>query len=144
MPAAPVNDIVLNAKTFRVGATTRDLRVLTKSQILGSVHAVYDPSKSWTSPSVRLANSDVRSAGNGFIQGSVKVKTLGGDTPVSRPVRLYRNDTGEFVWKTMSYPDGSYRFDNLDVDKRFFVVAFDSTGLYRAVIADNLKPETSP
>ncbi len=78
------------------------------------------------------------------LSGTTKVKALPADLPVARPVRLYRNDTGALVAETQSSVDGSYTFNGLSLDQRYFVVAFDPTHLHRAVVADYLTAERIP
>lgn len=78
-------------------------------------------------------------AGSGVIAGSVKVKGTP-DTPVSRPVVAFDFASMLPLAQTTSATDGSYRFANLPTTP-VFVVSFDTTGLHRAVIADNLTPE---
>ena len=78
------------------------------------------------------------------LSGTTKVKALPANIPVSRPVRLYRNDTGALVAETQSRVDGSYTFQGLSLDQRYFVVAFDPTHVHRAVVADHLTAERIP
>lgn len=76
------------------------------------------------------------------IVGTVKEKNLPANTPLARKVQLYHQTSGRLVRETWSAPgDGSYSFNEIRGGQPYFVVAFDHTGTYRAVIADNLLPE---
>ncbi|MBL0143862.1 MAG: hypothetical protein IPP91_17600 [Betaproteobacteria bacterium] len=86
-----------------------------------------------------LRSRDVYFGGAGRITGTVKEKGTP-DLPVVRRVWLHVLASGIPICETWSAPDGAYAFDRLDVTQRYFVVAFDHNGNYRAVIADNLTP----
>lgn len=76
------------------------------------------------------------------IVGTVKEKNLPANTPLARKVQLYHQTSGRLVRETWSAPgNGSYSFNEIHGGQPYFVVAFDHTGTYRAVIADNLLPE---
>lgn len=76
------------------------------------------------------------------IAGTVKEKGTPENTPLARKVQLYHQTSGRLVRETWSAAsDGSYSFTELRGGQPYFVVAFDHTGTYRAVIADNLFPE---
>jgi hypothetical protein len=77
--------------------------------------------------------------GPGTVVGSVKVKGAP-DTPVVRPVVVFGLASQLPLARTVSAPDGSYRFGNLPLTQ-VFVVSFDTSGVHRAVIADQLIPE---
>lgn len=78
------------------------------------------------------------------VVGTVAIKGASTDQPVSRPVRLYAQGSGLLIAQTQSDIQGHYAFDGLTPDERYFAVAFDPEQMYRAVIADNLKPEAMP
>lgn len=80
--------------------------------------------------------------GPGRLIGTVKIKGTP-DAPVIRPVVAFNSASYQPLAVTTSAADGSYRFNGLPVDP-VFVVAFDPTCQYRAVIADNLIPEVAP
>ena len=83
--------------------------------------------------------------GNGKIVGTVKEKGTPENTPVWRRVRLYDERSGLLVAETWSDPvTGAYAFNNIKRDAVYFVLAFDHTGDYRGVVADNLTPEAMP
>jgi hypothetical protein len=83
-----------------------------------------------------------RRIGKGKLGGSVKVKGTP-DTPVSRPVVAFDHASLRPLAYTVSAADGSYTFIGLP-SSPVFVVSFDSTGVHRAAIADNLMPEVLP
>jgi hypothetical protein len=78
---------------------------------------------------------------SGVISGSTR--TSNPDAPVSRTVRLYSENTGAFVQEVQSSAGGVYAFTGLDPDAKYFVVAFDLPGGYRAVVADDQTPEVA-
>lgn len=72
----------------------------------------------------------------------VKEKTASTNVPLRRRVQLYNQRDSRLVREVWSDPvTGEYSFDNIRGDTTYFVIAFDHTGHYRAVIADNLTPE---
>lgn len=86
------------------------------------------------------AHKSIHFGGPGFIAGTVKEKSTT-DHPLVRRVQLYSENTFTLVAETWSQADGSYRFDLLDPTHRYSAIAWDWQHLYRAVIADNLKPQ---
>lgn len=75
----------------------------------------------------------------------VKEKTASTNVPLRRRVQLYNQRDSRLVREVWSDPvTGEYSFDNIRGDTKYFVIAFDHTGHYRAVIADNLTPEPIP
>ena len=82
---------------------------------------------------------DTAYGGRGRIEGTVKEKGTP-DVPVARQVWLVAEVTGTVIRETWSAPNGTYAFDYIDHRYKYTVVAFDHTGNYRAVIADNLAP----
>lgn len=86
---------------------------------------------------------DVHFSGHGFIAGTVKEKGQP-DQPLVRRVQLISENTSVLVAETWSDASGHYRFELLDPAQRYTVISYDYKQLYRAVIADNLKPELMP
>lgn len=87
---------------------------------------------------------NIHFGGAGVIAGTVKEKAAqSGSTnrPLARRVQLFSAQTNLLVAETWSGADGSYRFDHLDANQRYTVVALDHERHYRAVIADHLRPE---
>ncbi|MEX8193624.1 hypothetical protein [Comamonas guangdongensis] len=61
--------------------------------------------------------------------------------PIARRVLLFLEPTMQLVAETVSNADtGAYRFDGLNPDARFTVVALDHLHKFRGVLADNLAP----
>lgn len=82
--------------------------------------------------------------GRGHIAATVKKQEQADPaaTPVARRVILLVEPTLQQVAETWSdQATGAYRFDGLNPDARFTVVAFDHLHQWRAVLADNLAPE---
>jgi hypothetical protein len=84
--------------------------------------------------------SGVLGLGIGRIAATVEVDATPNDLPVVRRVRLYRMRDGALVREVWSNADGTFSFDYIDELERYYVIAFDYTHSYRAVIADNLTP----
>ena len=86
---------------------------------------------------------NIHFGGNGQIMGTVKEKGQP-DQPLVREVLLYSENTHALVASTWSQADGTYRFERIDPQQRYTVISTDYQELYRAVIADNLRPEPMP
>lgn len=86
---------------------------------------------------------NIHFSGHGFITGTVKEKGQP-DQPLVRRVQLVSENTRILVAETWSDATGVYRFELLDLSQRYTVVSYDYKQLYRAVIADNLRPEMMP
>jgi hypothetical protein len=69
--------------------------------------------------------------------GTTTLLTIDG-TPVRRRVRLHDQPTGRIVREMWSDAvTGQWRFENIRAG-RFYVVAFDHTGLYNGVVVSDL------
>ena len=91
-------------------------------------------------PLMRLV--DANNGGKGRISGFVTKEGTPSDTPVSRRVRLYLDRDGVLISETWSSPiDGSYSFNNINETRQYYVVAFDHTAFYNAVIGDLITPD---
>ena len=67
------------------------------------------------------------------------------NTPVERRVRLFDEKSGILVRQTWSNPaTGAYIFENVQMSRRYTVIGYDHTGIYRGVIADSLYAEPMP
>lgn len=86
---------------------------------------------------------NIHFGGNGQITGTVKEKGQP-DQPLVREVLLYSENTHALVASTWSQADGTYRFERIDPQQRYTVISTDYQQLYRAVVADNLRPEPMP
>lgn len=93
-------------------------------------------------PAVFLA-IDTEYGGLHRVTGTVKEKGTP-DRPVVRRVVLFRMRDRQPIRETWSAADGSYAFDWIDGAERYFVVSFDHSGNFRAVVADNLAPDPMP
>lgn len=90
--------------------------------------------------SVSPLRKDVYFGGNGTIIGTVSASGTP-NVPLSREVLLYSETNRTWVASTWSDATGAYRFDNLDINQKYTVIAYDYQHTYRAVIADNLVPQ---
>ena len=108
-------------------------------------------SKLWSQPGshprlyqgVARAHRNIYFGGSGRITGTVKEKGQP-DQPLVRQVLLYNENTHTLVASTWSQADGTYRFERIDPPQRYAVISTDYRQMYRAVIADNLRPEPMP
>ena len=86
---------------------------------------------------------DLKNAGSYRITGTTK-NTGTPPVPVGRLVRLHDQRSGEIVRQVWSdTATGAYSFDCIRPGV-FYVVSFDHTNTFAAVIADNLTPEPMP
>lgn len=86
------------------------------------------------------SGTDARDGGVYKIVGTTKEKGTP-DSPVMRRVTLWDQLSGLLVRSTWSDPlTGAYAFERIRMGT-FFVVSFDHTGAYRAVVADGQIPE---
>lgn len=81
------------------------------------------------------------SPGRGRIAAKVEIKSTPVNMPVARRVVLLRHVDDKKVAETWSDALGNYSFADIDERQTYYVIAFDHTGSYRAVIADKLRPE---
>lgn len=96
---------------------------------------------SYRSKDTAQAFKDIYFGGHGVIEGTVGEKATP-NTPIKRKVQLYSAQTNILVAETWSDETGNYRFDHIDTDQHFTVIAHDYQNHYRAVIADQLRPTT--
>lgn len=79
---------------------------------------------------------------NGVIYGTVQSQQGELLQHAWRRVCLFVQRDGAFVTQTWSdKATGEYRFERLDAAEIYFAVAFDHTGMHRAVAANDLVPE---
>ena len=91
------------------------------------------------------ADLDREDGGRGILRGTVKEKALPQDTPLRRRVVLLNDLDHRVVRETWSDAvTGEYTFPEIDPNRRYTVLAYDHTGTYRAVVADNLAAEPLP
>ncbi len=87
---------------------------------------------------------DVQDGGRFRIAGTVSELGVP-NVPVARRVNLIEEISGRVIREGWSdAATGAYKFDEIAGGRFYSVVAFDHTGLYRAVIADKLTPEPMP
>lgn len=79
-----------------------------------------------------------------FGHGTIAGQTTEVNIPTRCKVYLLDRRNGMLVLSTVSGGDGSYRFDHLNMDVRYAVMAFDRENEFNAVIADNLTPVLMP
>ena len=85
---------------------------------------------------------DTEDAGIGKIAGTVKEKGAPANTPLRRRVVLQNHRDKRTIRETWSDPiTGVYEFLEIAMGRTYDVISYDHTGIYRAVIADNLSPE---
>ena len=78
--------------------------------------------------------------GTGFIAGSgTGIVTVGG-VPASRRVLLMARDRLRVIADVWSNDDGTYRFERLNEDQAYIVMALDHQGLYEPVAYDFVRP----
>jgi WD40 repeat protein len=88
---------------------------------------------------------DIYDGGRGRITGTVKEKNTPANTPLKRRVVLLSMPGSRVMRETWSDPvTGAYEFKEIAVDRTYTVLAYDHTGMYRGVVADNLTPELMP
>ena len=97
----------------------------------------------WQFHPIPNGRKNIHFSGHGFIVGTVKEKGQP-DQPLVRRVQLISENTRVLVAETWSDTGGNYRFELLDSAQRYTVVSYDHKQMYRAVIADNLRPEMMP
>lgn len=85
---------------------------------------------------------DVYDAGRGRLVGTVKEKGSPSNIPLKRRVVLLSMPGSRAIRETWSDPaSGVYEFREIAMDRRYTVISYDHTGVYRGVVADNLSPE---
>ena len=82
--------------------------------------------------------------GYGVITGTVKEKASPANLPRLCRVYLYAHPDNALARVVFSDAAGNYEFRGVDPSKKYMVIATDETGIYRAVIADNLTPTAIP
>ena len=78
--------------------------------------------------------------GRGYIAGEAEgIVTVGGQ-PAERKILLFERRNFKVIRTQWSKPDGSYRFDYLNPNKEFLMVALDHKKQYETVSYDFIKP----
>lgn len=97
----------------------------------------------WQFHPIPNGRKNIHFSGHGVIAGTVKEKGQP-DQPLVRRVQLISENARVLVAETWSDASGNYRFELLDPAQRYTVVSYDHKQIYRAVIADNLRPDVMP
>ncbi len=110
----------------------------TKAPIIGEDVAGPTIGSMSSAPSVL----DIYDAGRGRIIGTVKEKGTPANHPLKRRVVLLSMPGSRPIRETWSdAATGAYVFNEIATDRRYTVISYDHTGVYRGVVADNLTPE---
>ena len=84
-----------------------------------------------------IARRTLEYFGTGFVTGRVTIEGV----PASRQVRLLDGRTTMIIAEVWSAADGRYRFDTINADREYIVLAHDHERQFNAVIADWVRPE---
>lgn len=84
--------------------------------------------------------SDPAYGGRGYIAGEAEGIVSVGGQPAERKILLFERQTFKVIRSKWSKTDGTYRFDYLNPDKEFFMVALDHKKQYEPVSYDFIKP----
>lgn len=115
----------------------------TSSRLLSSIIPIVRLGSVPISPKLARNPNIIRDAnfgGLGVIRGTVKESGMP-DHGVSRRVRLHRKLDGMLVRDVWSKTDGAYEFKGIAIQE-YYVIAYDHTGTYNAVIKDSITPDT--
>ena len=84
----------------------------------------------------------LENTGHGVIRGTVGVEGETGFSTLHRKISIFRQKDGLFLSSIWSNAvTGAYEFKYLDEKLSYFVIAFDYTGEFGALIGDNIRPE---
>ena len=87
-----------------------------------------------------LLFSDPIYGGRGYIAGEAEGIVSVGGQPAERNILLFERQTFKVIRTQWSKPDGTYRFDYLNPNKEFLMVALDHKKQYEPVSYDFIKP----
>lgn len=87
-----------------------------------------------------LLFSDPIYGGRGYIAGEAEGIVSVGGQPAERKILLFERQTFRVIRSQWSKPDGTYRFDFLNTEKEFLMVALDHKKQYEPVCYDFIKP----
>lgn len=114
----------------------------TSSRLLSTVIPLVRLGSPATTPKLSRSLTIIRDANNGglgVIRGTVKESGMP-DHAVSRRVRLHRKLDGMLMRDIWSKTDGTYEFKGIAIQE-YYVIAYDHTGNYNAVIKDSITPD---
>ena len=97
----------------------------------------------WQFHPIPNGRKNIHFSGHGFIVGTVKEKGQP-DQPLVRRVQLISENTRVLVAETWSDTGAQLPIRTGGPAQRYTVVSYDHKQMYRAVIADNLRPEMMP
>ena len=84
--------------------------------------------------------SDPICGGRGYIAGEAEgIVSVGGQS-AERKILLFERQTFKVIRSQWSKPNGTYRFDYLNPNKEFLMVALDHKKQYEPVSYDFIKP----
>ena len=84
--------------------------------------------------------SDPIYGGRGYIAGEAEGIVSVGGQPAERKILLFERQAFKVIRSQWSKPDGTYRFDCLNPNKEFLMVALDHKKQYEPVSYDFIKP----
>ena len=87
-----------------------------------------------------LRFSDPIYGGRGYIAGEAEGIVSVGGQPAERKILLFERPNFKVIRTQWSKPDGTYRFDFLNPEKEFLMVALDHKKQYEPVSYDFIKP----
>ena len=89
-----------------------------------------------------MSGTDYAGIPKGRIDGTVKEHSAPSDLPLSRMTYLHRQRDGRRVGGMLSsQTTGAYSFTGIDQREKYFVVAFDHTLNYNAVVKSDVTPD---
>lgn len=90
----------------------------------------------------RMGLASALSGSKGRVDGTVKEHSAPIDLPLARMTYLHRQRDGRRVGASLSDPNtGAYTFINIDPAEKYFVLAFDHTLNYNAVVKSDVTPD---
>lgn len=128
---APSRHVLYNAVLYQAGTDAGAVSPQLHDRLARSAplrHEGVSPTRHGELPSSRPRDF----WGNGRVEGKVSIE----GTPAARKVRLFDVLTGLLIAEAWSRRDGFYRFDFLDTQRDYFVLAHDHVRQFNAVIAD--------
>lgn len=91
------------------------------------------------SPTIQYATERVVYGRHCIAGVSPGLLTVSG-TPASRTILVYEAQSHRLVAKTVSAPDGTFRINHLDGNRKYRVLGVDDLGEHNAVVADFITP----
>ena len=78
--------------------------------------------------------------GSGFLAGQDPGLLTVAGAPAARKIQIRDKATHKLVDQVTSGADGSWRVEYLNMDRKYYVIAFDHELQFNAVIRDNITP----